>query len=44
MSTSPVNRPEPPDASDPRAFLVVPARVWFSREVHPWRETCWVPT
>ena len=34
MSTSPVNSPEPPDASDPRAFLVVPARVWYSREVH----------
>ncbi|WP_034622414.1 DNA-3-methyladenine glycosylase [Cellulomonas sp. URHE0023] len=34
MSTPPARRPEPPDASDPRAFLVVPARVWFSREVH----------
>ena len=34
MSTTPANRPEPPDASDPRAFLVVPARVWYAREVH----------
>lgn len=34
MSTTPDHRHEPPDASDPRAFLVVQARVWYSREVH----------
>jgi DNA-3-methyladenine glycosylase len=34
VSTTPDNRPEPPDASGPRAILVVPARVWYSREVH----------
>ena len=34
MSTLPESRPEQPDVSDPRAFFIVPARVWFSREVH----------
>ncbi|WP_051274846.1 DNA-3-methyladenine glycosylase [Cellulomonas sp. URHD0024] len=30
----PESRPESPDVADPRGFFVVPARVWFSREVH----------
>ncbi|GIG23089.1 putative 3-methyladenine DNA glycosylase [Cellulomonas chitinilytica] len=34
MSTSSASHPGPPDAADPRAFVTVPARVWYSREVH----------
>ena len=34
MSTWPGDVPRPPDAAEPAAFVQVPARVWYARDVH----------
>ena len=45
MSTSPANRPEPPDAADPRAFLVGPgAGLVQPARCTPSPATCSAPT